>query len=159
MDLRPAKDRHRLGLASGGDLTTAALELVEGGSDNPTACELACLPPSTTRDAGPLFGRILRELAAPEISAEQAQRIVAVDVDRAMISGVVCPRIGFAEMEALQEASDEQVPFWQFDMGAFYDGWAEDPDEDAALWAEFDKAVVEAARRMLSLLSEEAGGL
>ena len=159
MDLRLAQARHRFGLASGDDLATAALEPVEGGSANPTACELACLPRPTARDAGPLFERILRELAVPEISAADAQRIVAADVGRAMVSGAVCPRNGFTEMEALQEASDEPVPFWQFDMGAFYDGWAEDPDEDAALWAEFDKAVVEAARRMLSLLSEEAGGL
>lgn len=128
MDLRLAQASHRFGLASGDDLAAAALELVEGGSENPTACELACLPRPTARDAGPLFERILRELAVPEISAADAQRIVAADVGRAMVSGAVCPRNGFAETEALQEASDEPVPFWQFDMGAFYNGWAEDPD-------------------------------
>lgn len=155
MDLQLAQSRYRFGLASGEDLVAAALRLIEEGSDNPTACELACLCSPTVRDAGPLFERVLRELKVPNLDQARAERLVASDIARAITEGAVLPRDGFAEMEALREASDEGVRYWVLEAGVFYDGWADDPDENAALYAEFDKAVVDAARSMLARLAEE----
>lgn len=152
MDLKLAQARYRFGLASGEDLAAAALELIEGGSDNPTACELACLHSLTLRDAGPLFERILREMHCPELPETEAQRLVAEDVATRVIAGLMRPRDGAAEIWELYAQSGNPEHLWPSAelRYAYDDDWPGYPGGRAAYNVEIDKQVVEAFRELLA---------
>ncbi len=158
MDLKLAQACYRFGLLSGADLVAAATRLIEEGSDNPTARELACLQRPALRDAGPLFERVSRELDIPDPTPAEAQNVVAADIGKAIVEGRAPPRHGLSEIEEPMSAAGDLDDLWPFDPWHFYDdGWPFAPQERADHHARLDNEVIEAARKMLARLDPEAG--
>lgn len=158
MDLRLAQARYRFGMLWGTDLVAAALRLIEEGSENPTACELACLRNPTLRDAGPLFERVLRELSCAEQSPAEAWWIVVEDIARQVVGGSMVPRDGAAEMWELFYRSDRPEPdgpeYVRAAAGlryAYDEDWPGYPGGRAAYNAALDEQVVDACRELLSV--------